>query len=128
MPVPIDEVTMSVTLSPKDAASPATPEQRRRHPRFECGPYTFGLLQEGRDARLELVGVRNISQSGVGLVGNRAIEEGKIVTLNLFNSQRNFATRVLMRVVYANRQPDNTFFLGGAFTQEIGKEEVDWLQ
>jgi hypothetical protein len=119
---------MAGALSHKVSTTNPPPEQRRRHPRFPCGSSTFGLVQEGPDTPLELVGVRNISQSGVGLVAKRGLELRKIVTLSLFNYQRNFATRVLLRVVYANQQPDHTYFLGGAFIHEIGSEEVEWLQ
>jgi hypothetical protein len=85
-------------------------------------------LKASPDTPLELVGVRNLSRSGVGLVMNRNLDPGKVATLNLFNSQRNFATRVLMRVVYGNAQKDATFWIGAAFMHEMGEEEVHWLR
>ncbi len=103
-------------------------ETRRRHPRFPCGPCTFGLLAAGRDTPLELVGVRNISQSGAGLVLNRFIEPGSVVILNLFNWRRNIATRVPLRIVHASQHDDGNFLVGGAFTEELSAEEVQWLR
>jgi hypothetical protein len=49
------------------------------------------------------------------------------VTLNLFNAQRNIALRVWMRTVYVNAQDDGMYHAGGAFTEEISPEEVQWL-
>jgi PilZ domain len=103
-------------------------EQRRRHPRFPCEPTTFGLVQASPDTPLELAGVRDISQSGVGLLFRRRLNPGRTVVLNLFNARRNFACRLVMRVVYASAQPDGTFRLGGTFTQELSPAEVDWLR
>ena len=114
--------------SPTPAAPPGPSVTRqRKHPRFPASPNTFCLLGTGRDGPAELAGVRNISRGGVGVVFARRMEPGEVVTVNLFNWKRNFACRVVMRVVYANAQADGTFFLGGAFTEEMAEEEVQWL-
>ncbi len=118
---------MTSTVTTARRASKYRIESRRRHPRFPCGPCTFGLLAAGKDTPLELVGVRNISQSGAGLVLNRFIEPGSVVVLNLFNWRRNIATRALLRVVHTSPHPDGTYLLGGAFTEELSAEEVQWL-
>jgi hypothetical protein len=76
---------------------------------------------------LELAGVRNVSQSGVGLLTRRRLEPGTLVTVNLFNAQRNIAMRMWMRVVFANALDDGTHQVGGEFTEEISAEEVQWL-
>jgi hypothetical protein len=103
-------------------------EQRRRHPRFACEPTTFALVQASPDTPLELAAVRDISQSGVGLLFRRHLQPGRTVLLNLFNARRNFACRLVMRVVYVSPQPDATFRVGGAFTQELSAIEVSWLR
>jgi hypothetical protein len=77
---------------------------------------------------LELAGVRNISQSGAGLLFHRPLHMGRFVTLNLFNAQRNFAARVTFRVIHCETAGDGIFLLGGAFTQELSAEEVQWLR
>lgn len=119
---------MTSTVTTARRASKHKRESRRRHPRFPCGPCTFGLLAVGRDTPLELVGVRNLSQSGAGLVLNRFIEPGSVVILNLFNWRRNIATRVPFRIVHASQHEDGNFFVGGAFTEELSAEEVQWLR
>jgi hypothetical protein len=119
---------MTSTVTTARRASKRQRESRRRHPRFPCGPCTFGLLAAGRDTPLELVGVHNLSQSGAGLVLNRFIEPGSVVLLNLFNWRRNIATRVPFRIVHASQHEDGTFFVGGAFTEELSAEEVQWLR
>ena len=118
---------MSLTQSPAAAPSQPTGRGRRRHPRVDCGPYSFCLFQICRDMPLELAGVRNVSQSGIGLLTQRRLQPGTLVTLNLFNAQRNIAFRVWMRVVYSNVQDDGMHLVGGAFTEEISAEEVAWL-
>lgn len=118
---------MSSTVTTVRRAPKRRLESRRRHPRFPCGPCTFGLLAAGKDTPLELVEVRNISQSGAGLVLKRFVEPGTVVILNLFNWRRNIATRVPLRAIHASQNADGTFFLGGAFTEELSPEEVQWL-
>jgi hypothetical protein len=114
----------------KKAARPAKryKDRRRRHQRFRCGPQTFGLIQAFLDTPLELTGVRDISQSGAGLMFHRRLEPGRRVILNLFNARRNFATRTTLRVIYCDEHKDGLYFVGGAFSQEISPEEVQWLQ
>jgi hypothetical protein len=118
---------MSHSLSPAVSAAKPSGKGRRRHPRFECGPYSFGLFQVCADMPLELAGIRNISQAGIGLTVKRQLRPGVLVTLNLFNAQRNIAFRVRMQVVYVSAQTYGTFHVGGAFTQELSPEEVQWL-
>jgi hypothetical protein len=118
---------MSLTLAPTVAATKPTGRDLRRHPRLDCGPYTFSLFQVNIDMPLELAGVRNVSQSGIGLITRRRLEPGSVLTLNLFNAQRNIAFRVWMRVVYVKAQADGLFQVGGPFTAEISQEEVQWL-
>jgi hypothetical protein len=103
-------------------------DRRRRHERFICGPHTFGLLQASADTPLELTGIRNISRSGAGLLLHRRLEIGRCVVINIFNSRRNFATRVTCRVVYCEEHKDGFFVLGGAFAEELSPEEVQWLR
>jgi hypothetical protein len=122
------EVTVPRTASPTARKAKPYKDRRRRHERFPCGPYTFGLLHANPYMPLELTGVRNVSQSGAGLIFHRRLEAGQAVTLNLFNARRNFATRVTLRVIYCDEHRDGLFLLGGAFSQEIGPEEVQWLR
>jgi hypothetical protein len=117
---------MSLTLAPVAVTKP-TGKDLRRHPRFDCGPYTFSLFQVERDMPPELAGVRNVSQSGIALITKRPLEPGTLVTVNLFNARRNIAFRVVMRVVYAKPQDDGLYCVGGPFTDEISQEEVQWL-
>jgi hypothetical protein len=121
---------MTVAHPRTQPASSAEPrrEQRRRHSRFDCDDDTFGLVLASPDTPLELAGVRNISQSGAGLIFGRRLHPGRVVVSNLFNARRNFACRVAMRVVYANAWPDGIFHLGGIFIQELSLAEVEWLR
>jgi len=118
---------MTLTLSPAAAATKPTGRGRRRHPRLDCGPYTFCLFQACADTPLEVAGVRNVSQSGIALITQRPLQPGALVTLNLFNAQRNIAFRLWMHAVYVNAQDDGLYHVGGAFTEEISAEEVQWL-
>jgi hypothetical protein len=118
---------MTQSLSSAPSIAPTTGRGRRRHPRFDCGPFTFCLFQVCADTPLEVAGVRNVSQSGIGLITKRLLSAGSLVTLNLFNAQRNVAFRVFMRVIYAHSQDDGLYHVGGAFTEEISPEEVQWL-
>ncbi len=120
---------MTQTLAPaKRPAKKRYKDRRRRHERFPCGPYTFGLIQATCDTPLELAGVRNVSQSGAGLLFHRRLEHGRLVLLNLFNARRNFAMRVTFRVIYCEEHKDGLYLLGGAFSQEMSPEEVQWLR
>ena len=116
----------TLTQAPKTAKK--YKDRQRRHQRFSCGPNTFGLIQATSDTPLELAGVRNISQSGAGLVFHRRLEIGRLVLLNIFNARRNFATRTTFRVIYSEEHQDGLFLLGGAFAQELSPEEVNWLR
>jgi hypothetical protein len=117
---------MSSTLPSPIPAQPGF-EQRRKYPRFPCGPATFCIVVAGPFVKPDLAAVRDISRGGIGLILARRIQPGKVVTLNLFNVTRNFACQVVMRVIYTNKQADGSYFVGGAFGEELIDEEVQWL-
>src|SRR5262245_61101078 len=119
---------MAQTLVPAVRPTKRYRDRRRRHPRFVCGPNTFGLISASPDTPLELAGVHNLSQSGAGLVFHRSLAIGRFVMLNLFNAQRNFAARVTFRVIHCAESKDGIYTVGGAFTQELSAEEVQWLR
>jgi hypothetical protein len=122
------EVDVPQTLTKSPPTVKKYTDRQRRHERFPCGANTFGLIQATCDTPLELAGVRNISQSGAGLLFHRRLEAGRVVLLNLFNARRNFATRMTFRVIYCEEHKDGLFLLGGAFSQELSPEEVNWLR
>jgi len=105
------------TILPMRTPAQTGVEQRRKYPRFRCGPATFCILVAGTHVKPDLAGVRDISRGGIGLILARPIKPGKVVTLNLFNVTRNFA----------NKQVDGSYFVGGAFGEPLIEEEVQWL-
>ena len=115
------------TILPMRTPAQSGVEQRRKYPRSRCGPATFCILVAGTHVKPDLAGVRDISRGGIGLILARPIKPGKVVTLNLFNVTRNFACQVVMRVIYANKQVDGSYFVGGAFGEPLIEEEVQWL-
>jgi hypothetical protein len=73
--------------------------------------------------------VRNISAEGIGLLANRPFRSGMTLTLELPTSATQVAKTVLVRVTHCRHQSGTKYWvLGGAFSRELTKEELDFLR
>ncbi|HEV3258791.1 MAG TPA: PilZ domain-containing protein [Gemmataceae bacterium] len=71
--------------------------------------------------------VLDLSQGGISLVTNHRLPLGTTATLKLYNPVPNFWCTCQVQVVYAIKQADGRFRLGGRFVADLSDAELALL-
>jgi hypothetical protein len=102
--------------------------ERRRSPRYRCELQTACVVISLVEPVLLAVRVRDISQTGIGLVLSNRVQPGTFLAVKL-QGPRQTAPRVLRaKVVHASVQGDRrTWVLGCCFVGEMRKEDLALL-
>jgi hypothetical protein len=102
------------------------PRERRSKVR-----HTTRLKQPCRVLRMTIEGpwplsIRNVSETGIGLIGERPFKAGALLTVELPAKPK--PKPALLRVVYTRKQPESGWWvIGCAFAKKITSAEVDGL-
>jgi serine/threonine protein kinase len=68
--------------------------------------------------------VRDLSVGGIGLLLARRFEPGTLLTVELRSSDRSLTRSLQIRVTHVKRSGRGRWFVGAAFTEKLGKEEL----
>jgi hypothetical protein len=107
------------------ASKPPGSEQRR-WTRFLCAPGIRCSLLAGSTEPCSAT-VRNISAGGASLIVGHKIPLGTVLNIQLKNAVRNYSCDQEMRVVYSIEDAKGAFVLGGSFTNELTKDDLQQL-
>jgi|SRR5262245_23375225 len=70
------------------------------------------------------VRIKNVSNEGVGLVVNQAVETGLLLVVTLVNKPKSFKKNVMARVVHVTPQAGGAYLLGCALTEPLTYDEL----
>lgn len=103
-------------------------DDRRASVRFACpgAQATCQYFRRHRGSSWWTCQIADLSESGVGLIHDRPLPVGTLITLELAHPERSFLRRTIARVVHATPTAD-TFVMGVAFVQPLTPEEVGCL-
>lgn len=68
--------------------------------------------------------IKNISRSGIGLIGTERVVPGMLLAVSLANSVKSFSKTLLVRVVQVTPQVGGTFLIGGTIDPPLSYEEL----
>jgi PilZ domain len=102
-------------------------DDQRQWQRFEADvSATFQLVataeQTPRPAK-----VVNLSVAGIGLMVDRAVENGALLSVELHNASGTVERTMLACVVHVNRQPKGQWALGCNFIRSLGEKDLQAL-
>lgn len=119
---------MSDTPSPSASNPGAKPQtERRRWERHPCGPETICHLILNDSIDFWAVEVHNLSEGGANLVLDRMVPTEKLIAVEFQNPEKGFSCERQLRVIYGFKDPNGDFYLGGAFSQKLTREEMKGL-
>jgi hypothetical protein len=101
--------------------------ERRRAQRHLCTLDTSCRLVASVAGNAQIVRVRNISATGISLVLNGPIEPQTVLYIELLNRHTSFLCMIRLRVVYSVEHPNGLFIVGGAFLQQLTREQLTGL-
>ena len=122
--------TFSRDLSDTDLASFGARRERegaddqRQWKRFTCSVMATYQLVATQDERSHDAQVLNISASGVGLLVDRAIENGTLLSVQLRSTDGTTQRTMLSCVVHVNRQGAAEWALGCNFIRSLSEEDL----
>src|SRR5262249_34102741 len=97
---------------------------QRTWERFPCSVQgSYQLLSDG-EPEPSPGQVRNVSESGVGLVVSRSIEPGTLVSLDLYGPTGQGRLAILACVVHVTPRENETWSLGCNFIRELSDKEL----
>jgi hypothetical protein len=108
----------------REATDRADQRQWKRFPASITA--TFALVTAD-EPRPEPAKVLNVSATGVGLVAEREVENGTLLSVELHNAAGTIERTMLACVVHVNRHPDGGWALGCNFIRSLSEEELQAL-
>jgi hypothetical protein len=103
---------------------PATAEDSRTWMRFACDVKALCQIVADPEAEPWPVQVLNLSPTGIGLLVDRAIDTGTLLSLELQGHTETAAHTMLACVVHVTVQPDGQLALGCNFIRELSEAEL----
>jgi c-di-GMP-binding flagellar brake protein YcgR len=100
---------------------------QRQWKRFPCAVTATYQLAASDDPRQFPAKVLDISASGVGLLVDRAVENGTLLSVELHNAPATTAKILLACVVHMRRQSDTAWALGCNFIRSLSEEDLQAL-
>jgi serine/threonine protein kinase len=125
------ECTSSARQSRKGGRSPG--QERRTAVRFDCILPTcctinLSVHPDATECQTRWKGqICNLSVSGIGVLLSRRFEPGSVLIVDLASSNGETKRRREMRVVRVSRHREGGWFVGGALTEKLSKEELRLL-
>jgi hypothetical protein len=106
---------------------PAAPDDLRNWVRFPCN--VKALCQRVGDPTDSAwpAQVVNVSPNGIGLLVDRAVETGALLSVSLESPTTGAARTILACVVHATTRPGNECNLGCSFIREFSEEDLEAL-
>lgn len=116
----------NIKLDPRFNMAPATVERRavRRHScvlRITC----YQITGQGTDPWT--AAVRDISESGIGIVHSQPIENGAFLVLEVPFSNENVARSLGASVIHSTPRPEGGFAIGCVFDQRLSEADLKLL-
>ena len=112
------------SVRPAEAVPPPGGERRASiRYFFSSGPQAAASLVENRWP----VRVRDISATGIGMIGNRAFDIGRLVKIELQSADGARSCTLSACVVRSVPQTDGCWLIGAAFTEKLADEELQQL-
>lgn len=71
--------------------------------------------------------MRDVSATGMGLLGARSFDVGRLLRIEISLAQPGPALPLPMCVVRVVRQEDGTWLIGGSFTERLGDADLQRL-
>ena len=102
-------------------------DDQRLWKRFPCNVTAAFQLVAADDQTVCPAKVIDISASGVGLLVERMVETGSLLSVELHNSASTTARTMLACVVHVNRQAEDGWALGCNFIRSLGEEDLKAL-
>jgi hypothetical protein len=68
--------------------------------------------------------IKNLSQTGIGLIGAEKVATGMLIVVKLVNSQKGFSKTVLVRVVQVTPQLHGAYLIGGTLDTPLTYDEL----
>jgi PilZ domain len=102
-------------------------EDQRQWQRFQANLTATIQPAAALEHRAYSAKVLNISVSGVGLLADRAIENGTLLNVDLCNEASTVECTMLACVVYVNRQSVGEWALGCNFIRSLSEEDLAGL-
>ena len=68
--------------------------------------------------------LRDLSQTGLGLVVNRSFPPGTVLTIRLQTGSRKCSRTMLVRVKHSAAQPNGEWLVGCSFVVQLKEEEL----
>lgn len=95
--------------------------ERRRFPRYSPDPTHLTARLKDQDLP---VGIEDISLGGICILADRGFDQDAVLDLEMVHLISGHRWDVSLRVVYVRQRGPATFFVGGAFTEKLGNQEV----
>jgi c-di-GMP-binding flagellar brake protein YcgR len=103
------------------------PEDKRYWKRFPCDLTVSYQLVADDDQMAATGRVINISATGIGLLVDRSVENGALLSVELRNSSGTFARSLLACVVHVNHRTEGDWALGCNFIRSLGDDDLEAL-
>jgi hypothetical protein len=100
---------------------------RRQGERYPCHPDVGGHLALGKQGRVPVRRICNVSERGVGLIVSVRVETRTIVAVSFQDLARGVYHSALARVVAAAEDEDGNWILHGAFARPLPPEVLQAL-
>src|SRR5947207_6936302 len=102
--------------------SPQGARERRFDARFPCGGFSCPVSSLAERISCEAV-VRDLSSRGIGLLLDKEVNPGKLLSAQLFNQAWRRWQMKTMRVVHVRLHENGWWVVGCSFAQPFGDEE-----
>ena len=110
-----------------DGESAAGSVERRARARRSCSSASAPPATAALGTELWPFPVRDISARGLGMLLDRRLDTGALVTVELLNRGLNFWHLKLLRVVHVTPRGDHLWLVGSAFLKELTDDELQSL-
>jgi hypothetical protein len=100
--------------------------KRRVAQRYRCPLATLGRLSFA-DGSQEEAWANNLSETGIGLNMNHALEAGTSLTIRLRGAVPGRTLALQAQVVHATQELDGSWRIGCAFAGKLSQEDLDTL-
>jgi hypothetical protein len=100
--------------------------ERRRAPRFSCGPVCLGHLTFGDDTFRLTVWPANLSETGIGFYVNWPLDPGTNLTIGLSKKSGGPIT-LRAKVIHSTKQEKSGWLVGCAFLEPLDRQTLEQL-
>lgn len=111
------------TSFPPEPGAPPSSVERRKSVRYAANRFIAGYLITDDNRIIWTRALHDISASGIGLIVDRRIDPGALLTLDLYLPRR-LPRLCQVRVMHTLDDATGTFLIGGTFAQELAEDEV----